>query len=197
MRPLRPSKCMRTWLPRISSGCGCRPSRRCSLMAGPLLAMALPGLAARALFRVEQGGDHMLAVEPDRAVATAIDAPAVGLRMQLNMLAIDPPGRAVAAGREGAVVQAQQAAAGLFGIAQAALQIATADGRAPVRLAQLENIQGHQGCLIGACESLLMTLLAGCKAVNIATAAGRVRFNCPALNDTAQGWPESWRESGC
>ncbi|MNF55240.1 hypothetical protein D3C84_366950 [compost metagenome] len=120
----------------------------------------------------QQGGDHVLAVETHRAAAMAVDAPALGEGTQADALLIGLCARAAAAGQQGLALEAEQGAAALLGIAQPAAEVPGAKGRAPVGLAQMQNIQGHHGNSAGEGASLDMAVPGGCKADDSGTAGG-------------------------
>ena len=103
-------------------------------------------VAACALLRFqgEQGGGHMLAVETHRAGAVPGHAPFAPIGVQGNALLVGLPTGATAVGEQAVVLDAEQLAAFLFGVADTATQVTGAEFRAPVFLAELVNIQRHQ-----------------------------------------------------
>ena len=77
-----------------------------------------------------------------------------------------------AAGQQQVALEAEQGAAALFGIVEPATEVPGAKGRAPVGLAQAQNIQGHHGNSAGVGASLDMAVPGGCKADDSGTAGG-------------------------
>jgi len=94
-------------------------------------------VAAGALLRFqgEQGGDHVLAVEANRAVAVAGHAPFAPVRVQRDALLVGLPAGTTAIGEQAVVLEAEQFAAFFFGVGNAAAQVARAELGTPVLLA--------------------------------------------------------------
>ncbi len=109
-------------------------------------------------FQGQQGGGHMLAIEPHWAAATTADVPLATRGVQGDALLIGLRARAATAGQQRMVLEAEQRAAPLLGIADAALEIPGTEIRAPVFLAQAQNIQGHRASPAGERSSLGMAL---------------------------------------